>query len=149
MNITIKMRRKIKKGVVLVGIAEGIVGRKKGNDKFDLYETPSWATDLITDRLIDDNVISLKDTITEPCSGTGVISKVLENKGFTVKSSDIQVEEFIYGSNGVDVYKMRGKSEKILFTNPPYNLMTKNNMLDEFLRISTDKIGRASCRERV
>lgn len=134
------MRRKIKKGVVLVGVAEGIVGRKKGNDKFDLYETPSWATDLITDRLINDGVLSLDSIIAEPCSGAGAISKTLENKGFIVKSSDIQEEQFIYGNQGLDVYKIPDKSEQILFTNPPYNLMTKNNMLDEFLRISTNKV---------
>ena len=123
-----------------MGIAVGIVGRKKDNDEFDLYETPHWATDLIVDRLINDNVLSLDDVITEPCSGAGAISKALESKGLIVKSSDIQEEEFIYGNQGLDVYKIPDKSEQILFTNPPYNLMTKNNMLSEFLRISTDKV---------
>lgn len=123
-----------------MGIAEGIVGRKKDNDKFDLYETPNWATDLIADRLINDGVLSLDNIITELCSGAGAISKTLENKGFIVKSSDIQEEQFIYGNQGLDVYKIPDKSEQILFTNPPYNLMTKNSMLDEFLRISTNKV---------
>ena len=133
------MDSRIERGMIL-GIAEGIVGRKKDNDKFDLYETPTWATNLIVDRLINDGVLSLDSIITEPCSGTGAISKVLESKGFIVKSSDIQTEDFIYGSKGIDVYKMPDKSEQIVFTNPPYNLMTKRNMLEEFLRISTDKV---------
>ena len=123
-----------------MAVAEGIVGRKKNNDKFDLYETPDWATELIVNRLLEDKVLSLGDIITEPCSGAGAVSKVLESKGLGVKSSDIQKEPFIYGDKGVDVYKMSDKSEDIIFTNPPYNLMTKNGMLNEFLRVSKDKV---------
>lgn len=121
-------------------IAEGIVGRKKNDDKFDLYETPEWSTRLILERLMWDNVISINDVITETCSGAGAISKVLESYGLSVKSSDIQTEDFVYGSKAIDVYKIPDKSEQIIFTNPPYNLMTKEDMLSEFLRISTDKV---------
>lgn len=123
-----------------MAIAEGIIGRKKTNDKFDLYETPKWATELIVDRLIDDKVLSISNTISEPCSGAGAISKVLLDKGFIVKSSDIQDEDFVFGSRNVDVYNMPDKSEDIVFTNPPYNLMTKNGMLNEFLRVANDKV---------
>lgn len=121
-------------------IAEGIVGRKNNNDKYDLYETPKWATELIVDRLLQDQVLSLGDLITEPCSGAGAISKVLESKGFNVKSSDIQTESFIYGEKGIDIYKAKDKSEDIIFTNPPYNSMTKNDMLDALLRVSNNKV---------
>lgn len=121
-------------------IAEGIVGRKKNDDKFDLYETQDWATRLILDELLKDGVLYKSDTISEVCSGAGAISRILEEYGFDVISSDIQTEDFIYGEKGVDVYKIPDKSHKIVFTNPPYNLMTKNNMLEEFLRISNDKV---------
>ena len=121
-------------------IAEGIVGRKKSNDEYDLYETPEWATELIVDRLIEDKVISTGQFITEPCSGAGAISRVLESKGFNVVSSDIQDKDFVYGSKGRDVYEIDDDSCAIIFTNPPYNSMTKDNMLDEFLRISNDKV---------
>jgi hypothetical protein len=120
-------------------VAEGIVGRKKNNDEFDLYETPSWATELIMNRLIKDSVLEKGEEILEPCSGAGAISKVLEEK-FKVKSSDIQNENFIYGDKGIDVYKMKDKSANIILTNPPYNMMTKKNMLNEFLRISKNKV---------
>lgn len=123
-----------------MAIAEGIVGRKKSDDKFDLYETPDWATRLILDELLKDGVLRKDDTISEVCSGAGAISKILEEYDFDVISSDIQTEDFIYGEKGIDVYKMPDKSHKIIFTNPPYNLMTKNDMLNEFLRISTDKV---------
>lgn len=123
-----------------MSIAEGIVGRKKNSDKFDLYETPAWATNLIVSRLIDDKVITKNDTISELCSGAGAISKVIEEYGFDVVSSDIQTEDFVYGDKGVDVYKIPNKSHDIVFTNPPYNLMTKNSMLEEFLRVANDKV---------
>ena len=121
-------------------IAEGIVGRKKNDDKFDLYETPKWATTLILNTLINDGVISNNDVVSEVCCGAGAISRVLEEYGFATISSDIQVEDFIYGEKGIDVYSIPDKSHDIILTNPPYNLMTKNNMLDEFLRISKNKV---------
>ena len=81
--------------------AEGIVGRKKSDDKFDFYETPSWATELIVDKLLNDGILNINDTITEPCSGAGAISKVLENKGFKVVSSDIQTAEYVYEAGDI------------------------------------------------
>lgn len=121
-------------------IAEGIVGRKKSNDKYDLYETPEWATELIVSRLLKDGVLSKGDTVSEVCSGAGAISRVLESYNFVVDSSDIQEKDFIYGDKGVDVYELPDDSKKIIFTNPPYNLMTKEDMLTELLRVSIDKV---------
>ena len=120
-------------------IAESIIGRKKSDDKYDLYETPTWATELIVNRLIKDGILTVGEEILEPCSGAGAISKVLENK-FIAKSSDIQTEDFIYREKSIDVYAIQDKSANTVFTNPPYNLMTENNMLNEFLRISIDKV---------
>lgn len=121
-------------------IAEGIVGRKKNDDKFDLYETPTWATELIVERLLQDGVLNLTDIITEPCCGAGAISKVLQNKGFNVISSDIQTQSFIYGEKDTDVKQYEDNSCEVVFTNPPYNQMTKENMLADFLRITNDKL---------
>ena len=124
----------------MINIAEGIVGRKKNDSKYDFYETPSWSTELIIDRLLKDNVLQENEQILEPCCGAGAISKVLEDKGFEVYSSDIQEEDFIYGENGVDVYKLPDGICRTIITNPPYNMMTKNNMLEQFLRISNEKV---------
>ena len=121
-------------------IAEGIVGRKKNDDKYDFYETPSWATELIIDRLLEDGVLLQGEDILEPCCGAGAISRVLEDKGFKVYSSDIQEENFIYGKKGYDVYKLPNNLCDTVITNPPYNMMTKNNMLEQFLRISKNKV---------
>ena len=121
-------------------IAEGIVGRKKNDDKYDFYETPSWATELIIDRLLEDGVLLQGEDILEPCCGAGAISRVLEDKGFKVYSSDIQEEDFVYGKKGYDVYKLPDNLCNTVITNPPYNMMTKNNMLEQFLRISKNKV---------
>ena len=65
---------------------------------------------------------------------------MLEDKGFKVYSSDIQEENFIYGKKGYDVYKLPDNLCDTIITNPPYNMMTKNNMLEQFLRISKNKV---------
>lgn len=120
--------------------AEGIVGRKKSDDKFDFYETPSWATELIVDKLLNDGVLNINDTITEPCSGAGAISKVLESKGFKVVSSDIQTADYVYGLKGKSVSDYKDNSCDIVFTNPPYNQMTKSDMFNDLFRITKDKL---------
>lgn len=121
-------------------MAEAIVGRKKNEDKFDFYETPTWATELIIDKLLEDRVLTKDTKITEPCCGAGAISKLLESKGFEVESSDIQLEDYIYGCKGKPMQTYEDDSCDIVITNPPYNQMTKNNMLDDFLRITKDKV---------
>lgn len=125
------------------GIA--ITGRKKYNDKYDFYETPEWATRKALDQMIADGIISKDEDILEPCSGAGAISKVIEKYGFNVTSSDIQTESYIYGTGGVDIYKIPDNTCDIAITNPPYNLMTRKekdggSLLNEFLRISRRKV---------
>lgn len=91
--------------------------------------------------MLEDNLISKQDDILEPCSGAGAISDVLESYGFeNVKMSDIQTLDCIKGEKGVDVYNIPDNSCEVVFTNPPYNLMTKQKMLQEFLRISKKKV---------
>ena len=119
-----------------------IVGRTTTTEgNYDFYETPSWATEKALDQMIIDGIINKYDDILEPCSGAGAISDVLEGYGFAnVRNSDIQTLDCIKGDKGVDVYDIPDNSCEVVFTNPPYNLMTKNNMLQEFLRISTKKV---------
>lgn len=114
-----------------------IAGRKKNDDSYDFYETPEWATKKAIDAMLVDGLLSLSDDVLEPCCGAGAITKVLLEKGFhNIRSSDIQDEPYIHGDRGVDVYKIQDGACNVIITNPPYNLMTKANMLQEFLRIS-------------
>lgn len=122
-----------------------ITGRKK-NDVYDFYETPTWATEKALDAMLRDGYITKQDSILEPCSGAGAISSVLEKYGFeNVKNSDIQTADFIRGERGINVYDIEDNSCDVVFTNPPYNLMTLKeckggSLLKEFLRISRQKV---------
>lgn len=122
-----------------------ITGRKK-NDVYDFYETPTWATEKALDAMLRDGYITKQDNILEPCSGAGAISSVLEKYGFeNVKNSDIQTADFIRGEKGINVYDIEDNSCDVIFTNPPYNLMTLKeckggSLLKEFLRISRQKV---------
>lgn len=122
-----------------------ITGRKK-NDVYDFYETPTWATEKALDAMLRDGYITKQDDILEPCSGAGAISNVLEKYGFeNVKNSDIQTADFIRGERGINVYDIEDNSCDVIFTNPPYNLMTLKeckggSLLKEFLRISRQKV---------
>ena len=120
------------------GIA--IVGRTK-NTKYDFYETPKWATEKAVRAMIKDGILNRFDDIYEPCVGAGAISDVLEAYGFeNLKCSDIQDAEYIKGEKGVDVYEIEDGVCDVVITNPPYDRMTKDNMLQEFLRISRRKV---------
>ena len=118
---------------------QSITGRKQNTD-YDFYETPTWATEKAVQAMIADGILNPAEEILEPCSGAGAIVSVLERYGFKVVASDIQTEDFIAGNKGVDVYDLPDGCCKTVFTNPPYNLMTKQAMLNEFLRISTGKV---------
>lgn len=123
-----------------------IVGRKRDNSKFDFYETPKWATEKALKQMLIDGIVNKNDEIYEPCCGAGAISDVLEAHGFkNVKKSDIQENEYIEGEKGVDVYDIDSDCCDVVFTNPPYNLMTLKekdggSMLNEFLRISRHRV---------
>lgn len=117
-----------------------ITGRKL-NTEFDFYETPSWASDKVIKRMLSDGIINKDETIYECCSGAGAIVNVLKDNGFSnIKASDIQNEPYIVGRKGLDVYNVKSNLFDTIITNPPYNLMTKANMLDEFLRIAKHKV---------
>ena len=118
-----------------------IVGRTVNEDVYDFYETPRQATEKALKAMLDDGILHRSDNVLEPCCGAGAIVDVLSAYGFeNISASDIQDSAIIKGERGVDVYKIKDNSCDVVFTNPPYNLMTKNNMLDEFLRISNNKV---------
>lgn len=122
-----------------------ITGRIR-NTEYDFYETPRWATEKVVEQMLIDGLISKYDEILEPCCGAGAISDVLETYGFeNVSKSDIQTIDCIKGNKGIDVYDIEDAVCDVVFTNPPYNLMTRKeakggSMLKEFLRISKHKV---------
>lgn len=129
---------------VLSGSA--ITGRKKTDDQYDFYETPKWATEKAVEAMLIDGILNKYDDVYEPCVGAGAILNVLEVYGFeNLRCSDIQTADYIKGDKGIDVYDIEDNVCDVVFTNPPYNLMTQKekdggSMLNEFLRISKHKV---------
>ena len=118
-----------------------ISGRIKSNDIYDFYETPKWATQKALEQMLNDGILHKDNNIYECCCGAGAISDVLEDYGFTnIYKSDIQKAEYIKGNKGIDVWDIKDNACEIVLTNPPYNLMTKENMLEQFLRIASKQV---------
>lgn len=112
-----------------------ITGRKHIDDVYDFYETPKWATEKAIEAMLSDGIINKYDNIYEPCVGAGAITDVLSIYGFeNVKASDIQTAEYIKGQKGLDVYDIEDNSCEIVFTNPPYNLMTQKENKGVFVK---------------
>ncbi|MDE3238355.1 MAG: hypothetical protein KGN33_05300 [Paracoccaceae bacterium] len=78
----------------------------------DFFPTPPWATFA----LIDNEVFS--GNIWECACGNGAMSRVLEETGQNVRSSDLYDRGF--GESGIDFLKTDQRSDNIV-TNPPYN----------------------------
>jgi len=83
----------------------------------DFYVTPKWATEA----LLKVHYIPIDRTILEPCCGDGAISKVLEEHGCSVVSSDIVNRGY---GNTISVYDYK-VSHGVVITNPPYNDMNR------------------------
>ena len=87
----------------------------------DFYPTPNVAFHILRRHVF------FKGNIWEPASGSGPISKYLENLGYNVYSSDIRKD--VYGTGGVDFLKCEELFDNII-TNPPFCLA------EEFVRKS-------------
>lgn len=117
-----------------------ITGRKTKTD-YDFYETPKWSTKKAVEVMLMDEILNKYDCVYDPCCGTGAITDVLSIYGFeNIKASDIQTGDCIKGTKGINVYDIEDDACEVVFTNPPYHLMTKGNMLAEFQRIATNKV---------
>lgn len=90
--------------------------QKNNRVKNDFYPTPPEATEVLLDKF------NFDGNIWECACGDGSMSKVLEQKGYNVYSSDLIDRG--YGDNGVDFLKTFKKFDNII-TNPPFNLSTE------------------------
>lgn len=79
----------------------------------DFYPTPAWAT-----RALMESEIFLGD-IWEPACGTGDMSRVIEDYGFRVKSTDLN--DYGYGTPNINFLHTDDEATNVI-TNPPYNL---------------------------
>jgi hypothetical protein len=101
-----------------------IGGRSDDNARHeaDFYPTPRECT-LALMKFLD---LPKGQIIWEPACGDGAISKVLEELGYGVYSTDIRKTPDIYGYGGVDFINDNiGLSDPVpsmIITNPPFNL---------------------------
>jgi hypothetical protein len=88
--------------------------KEEGRQKDDFYATPRWAIEALLDRE------QFEGPVWECASGDGAISKVLEERGYSVQSSDIRTDG-VYGQGGINFLWERREVGSII-TNPPFKL---------------------------
>ena len=89
----------------------------------DFYSTdPDCVKDLL-------KLEQFGNKVLEPCCGSGNISKVLEEEGYEVTSTDLY--DHGYGTTGVDLFTYKDIDCSII-TNPPFGIVTEfiEHMLD-------------------
>lgn len=86
-------------------------------EEHDFYATDPQSLRIFLNEYLKDNTLSNK--IWEPACGLGHLSKVLEEYGFEVKSTDLVERNF--GMGGVDFLLETEKIDMDILTNPPYN----------------------------
>ena len=89
----------------------------KEREQNDFYATDPHALEIFLDKL-DEDKIYLHKNIWECACGKGHLSKVLEEKGYNVHSTDIVDRG--YGIGNVDFLKQDTSFEGDILTNPPY-----------------------------
>jgi hypothetical protein len=80
----------------------------------DFYESPRIAIEKLLD------YEQFGKNIWEPCCGAGAISRVLEERGYIVKSTDLN--DWGYGETGKDFLTEPLIDVDAIVTNPPFNL---------------------------
>jgi hypothetical protein len=94
-----------------VAYVRGVIP-SEDRERDDFYPTPPRATNALLD------VESFEGGIWEPACGDGAISKVLEERGYSVVSSDLIDRG--YGTPGVDFLLDYQTSADNIITNPPF-----------------------------
>lgn len=109
--------------------AQSIVGTSAGRPDGDFYPTPPEATlALLAEE-------KFTGTIWEPACGNGAMSKVLEDAGHVVMSSDLYDRGF--GETSVDFLKTTRSVENVV-TNPPFKLAQE--FVEHSLNCTTGKV---------
>lgn len=93
--------------------AQSLVGFSKERADFDFYPSPPEAFEELLKRE------TFTGTVWEPACGDGVVSKVFEAHGHTVKSTDLIYRG--YGEGGHDFLFSTSQADNIV-TNPPFTL---------------------------
>lgn len=107
----------------------GQLNYRKERLELDSYFTPPYATELLLSKE------EFKGSILEPACGHGHISKVFEEKGYKIVSSDLREDS--YGTNNMDFMECLMKPDNVV-TNPPYSHAEK--FVHKALSITNNKV---------
>ncbi len=94
---------------VMLGASNHSENERENND---YYATDPVALELLLEKE------QFSDRIWECACGAGHLSKVLENHGYDVKSTDLIYRG--YGQGGIDFLTYNGEFDGDIITNPPY-----------------------------
>ena len=95
-----------------VAYVRGIIPDAENRERDDFYPTPPKATKALL------SVESFEGGIWEPACGDGAISKVLEEAGYSVLSTDLVDRG--YGQGGIDFLLDYQTAADNIVTNPPF-----------------------------
>ena len=101
---------------------------KEDREEFDYYATQPIAAELLTE------IEDLSPNIWECACGEGHLSKVFEEKGFNVLSTDLIDRG--YGIGGIDFLQQTEKWDGDIVTNPPYRYTQQ--FIEKALDLVTD-----------
>ena len=113
-----------------VAYVRGIIPDAENRERDDFYPTPPKATKALL------AAETFEGDIWEPACGDGAISKVLEEAGYTVHSSDLIDRG--YGTSGVDFLLDYQTTADNIITNPPFK--HSQEFVEHALRRSHKKV---------
>lgn len=87
--------------------------------ELDFYPTPTEVTQALI-RFLDNHLSAWGCDIWEPACGDGAMSKVFENYGYSVISTDIRHTG--YGEGGIDFLETQKVNLDAIITNPPFQV---------------------------
>lgn len=111
-----------------IGVAMAGGGGSQGRRENDFYPTEPEATIALLE-VIQEDLERLQLSIHEPSCGDGAISRILEERGFEVYSTDLIDRG--YGIAGLDYLECK-ETRPIVITNPPFCLA------EQFIRKALD-----------
>lgn len=114
-----------------MSLGGGKVNRRTERSPLDYYPTPSIAVEALL------NHVQFEGDVWEPACGEGHISKLFEERGYTVRSSDLGTADHIYGEKGVNFLTTNEQHQNIV-TNPPYT--SAESFLKHALKLADHKV---------
>ncbi len=99
------------------------------------WETPQWAAEAILDKEI------LTQFVSDPCCGTGILSEVAEDKGYTVTATDIHdwgYPKMMKTWDFMDTTNFMTAADFSVIMNPPFSLA--QDFVDRSLQLGARKI---------